>query len=176
MELLAAFVGGILGVIGAFAGVWLSNLYQSRAQKQQTLRDTTISLYAELTGAEMLTSRMKASKILDENAQKQMPLTISELSTNIDTAFEDWYPVGRVLTFFEKLGVYLKAGYLDEELARELMGGVAIYWYDHYFANLIQDVDLTQIERSDPLKDVNEWLEPYRTQLKYAKREHVRKP
>ncbi len=44
MELFAAFVGGLLGVIGAFAGVMLANYYQNKEQKQQMQRDTTISL------------------------------------------------------------------------------------------------------------------------------------
>lgn len=169
MELLAAFVGGILGVLGAFAGVWLGNYYQSRAQKQQTLRDNTLSLYTELTSPEMLACRMKASKLWDGYAKSGKPLTVTELGANLDTAFEDWYPVGRVLNFLEKLGVYLKVGHLDEELARELLGGVVLQWYDQYVAHLVVDsVDPSQVNRGDPFQTLDEWLKPYRAQLESA--------
>lgn len=170
MEALAELIGGFLGLIGAFAGVWLANRYQSRAERQQVLRDTTISLYTELTSVEMLTSRMKASRILDEIMRKQGKLTITELATKVDTDFEDWFHVGRVLTFFQKLGLYLQAGYLDEELARELMGDLVMLWYDHYLSHLVRDVDIAMVGCNAAIANdtLEEWLKPYRAQLEAA--------
>ena len=173
MELLAAFVGGFLGMVGAFAGVWLANRYQSRAQKRQTLRDTTVALYTELTSVEMLTSRMKASKILDPIISSHKPLSITELGLNVDSDFEDWFHVARVLAFFQKLGLYLRAGYLDEELARELMGDAAMLWCDHYLSYLVQDVDVSWGGNNAILaRDcINAWLKPYRAQLAAVKKQ-----
>jgi len=173
MELLAAFVGGFLGMVGAFAGVWLANRYQSRAQKRQTLRDTTVALYTELTSVEMLTSRMKASKILDPIISSHKPLSITELGLNVDCDFEDWFHVARVLAFFQKLGLYLRAGYLDEELARELMGDAAMLWCDHYLSYLVQDVDVSLGGYNAVIaRDcINAWLEPYRAQLAAAEQQ-----
>ncbi len=111
---------------------------------------------------------MKASKLLDE-AMKQKPLTITQLGLNVDKAFEEWYHVGRVLVFFQKLGVYLQAGYLDRELARQLMGDTVLLWYDSYFANMSQDDDLTK-EHMGPFLAINEWLKPYRAQVEAAKK------
>lgn len=173
MELLAAFVGGFLGMVGAFAGVWLANRYQSRAQKRQTLRDTTISLYTELTSVEMLTSRMKASKILDEIVRKHRRLPISELGANVDADFEDWFHVGRVLAFFQKFGAYLRTGYLNEELARELMGDIVLLWHDRYLANLVMDAEPTQIGQNVSLNNtsLDEWLKPYCAQFEKKKKQ-----
>ena len=72
MDLIAAVVGGALGVVGAFVGVWLANFYDQRARKEQQQKDITVGLFNEFKSPEMLNSRIKATRILRANEQKSI--------------------------------------------------------------------------------------------------------
>jgi len=74
------------------------------------------------------------------------------------------------MTFFQKLGVYLRAGYLDKKLAFELMGDTVLFWYDNYITKLIDDVDMPGMV-NDPFAEICDWLKSHRAQMERAKKQ-----
>lgn len=60
MEIWLAILGGMFGIVGAFAGAWLANRYEKRMQREREKRDSTMSLYVEFQNPDMLHARIVA--------------------------------------------------------------------------------------------------------------------
>lgn len=141
MEILAALVGGAIGLLGAFAGVWLANRFEREKTNRETRKQNTLALYVEYHAPEMLGARIKARKVLAENQERERIWLLPEIYQNV--GMEEWYSISLVITFFEKYGILMKNEQLDQRLARELLGRDLKYWYDHFLHNLmVEDGDV----------------------------------
>ena len=134
-ELIAALIGGALGLVGAFFGVWLANKYESTKQEKALRRSITLDLYSEYHSAEILRARINVNRLLEARGQKVDPLPMFELREKISQS--EWYDLGLVMTFLEKLSVYLVTDYIDRDLTRQLLGEEFCYWWDSYVERLI---------------------------------------
>ncbi len=135
MEIALTILGGLLGIIGAFAGAWVANRYEKREKLIQDRKDTTIALYNEYQNSEMLKARIETQYIFAQNNKVENPLPLSELRETLD--IEKWLHVAMVMTFFEKLGILLENDYLDLDLSKRLLQYDFQYWHEKYFSNLI---------------------------------------
>jgi hypothetical protein len=156
MEVWLTILGGMFGIAGAFAGVWLANHYERRMQREKEKRDTTMSLYVEFQSPEMLQARIIARHVFARNLKKKKPLTISILGEKLDK--DEWHSVSVVITFFEKLGVFLKNDYLDKKLARNLFKYDFNWWYSTYMEKFVKSDDKLKAAWSQSIEYVQIWF------------------
>ena len=92
-----------------------------------------IGLYDEFCSADALRHRIEADKtlrrVLGEKAKSERQL-YGELST------EDWLPISRVMHFFERLEISIRAGVVDEPLALTLFGKSFWYFWFEYLQHM----------------------------------------
>lgn len=160
MEIWLTLLGGILGIVGAFAGAWFGNQYERRARKFQAQKDTTISLYTEFHSAEMIKARIRVRNLLSGDLKRDPALSLNQIREIVSP--EDWYNFSLVVTFFEKFGVYLQNNYLDKDLVRNLLEGDFTYWYNKCLSSFVIDGDMLQSSWSRSIGYINEWFHKYR--------------
>lgn len=135
MEIALTILGGVLGIIGAFAGAWAANRYERRTNIIETKKKTAIDLYNEYQSSEMQRARIEARNILTANQNSEKIQSLSELRNSLDV--EEWTYISMVITFFEKIGILLEHDYIDSSLARKLLQYDFRYWHEKYFINLV---------------------------------------
>jgi hypothetical protein len=163
MEIWLTVLGGVFGIIGAFAGAWLANRYERRSQKLQERRDTTMNLYVEFQNPDMLHARILARVVFERNKKRQNPLSLNQMREKLKT--EEWHAVSVGITFFEKLGVFLKNDYLDTKLARSLFEHDFRWWYDKYIEKFVKD-DKLEATWSQAIEHINLWTTKEKKRLK----------
>lgn len=156
MELLGAFIGGFLGVIGAFAGVWLANRYDREKQERETQKSISLQLYTEYQSQEMIKARILARRVFDRMRDEQKPLILSEIWDASN--FEESYSISLLITFLEKLGVYFRTNHLDKNLTKELLQSAFSYWYQNYISELIESSDKSQSTWAKHITQANKWI------------------
>jgi hypothetical protein len=156
MEIWLTILGGTFGIVGAFAGAWIANRYERRMQREKEKRDSTMSLYVEFQSPDMLHARIIARDVFTQNLEKKKPLTIDEMRKKLDT--EKWHSVSVVITFFEKLGVFLENDYLDKKLARSLFEYDFNWWYSGYIEKFAKIDDKLEAAWSQNIEYVNLWF------------------
>lgn len=157
MELFLTILGGVLGIIGAFAGAWIANRYERRQRIVQDRKDTTFALYEEYQSPSMMTARIEARNILSENNDATDPLSLSELRKKLSV--EQWSQIATVMTFFEKLGILLQNDYLDSELSKSLLAYDFRYWHEKHLSDLIVRGDQSQSQWWKSIQFVaGQWL------------------
>ena len=156
MELLGAFIGGFLGVVGAFAGVWLANRYDREKQEREIRKSISLQLYTEYQSPEMLKARILAREVFDRIREEEKSLILSEIWETAD--FDESHSISLLIVFLEKLGVYFNTNHLDKELAKQLVGRDFSYWYQNYISELIKTSDKGQSDWARHIIQANEWI------------------
>jgi hypothetical protein len=156
MEFLSAFIGGVLGIVGAFAGAWAAHRYERNKEKGEKRRDITLELYTEYQSPEMLKARIVAREVFDRRRQQQQPLLLSDIWET--TNAEEYYSISLVMTFLEKFGVYLDNDYLDKSIAKQLLGRDFSYWYRNYIYELIETSEKEDSTWAVYITEANRWL------------------
>lgn len=156
MEIWLTILGGVFGIVGAFAGAWLANHYERRMQREKEKRDTTMGLYVEFQSPDMLHARIVARYVFTENLKKASPFTINEMREKLET--DEWHAVSVLVTFFEKLGVFLKNDYLDSKLTRSLFEYDFNWWYNGYIERIVKIDDKLEAAWSQNIEHINLWF------------------
>lgn len=143
MELIAALIGAI---VGSFASALLTSFYMRQEQRKQIQIQTTMNLYNEFQSKNMLASRIKADKLLDENRSSERPLSFMGLHKELDE--ENWHHLTLIVHFWEKFSVLYQSNYLDNKLARTFLGR----YFDYYFSRYFKALGRESLEKDESLQ------------------------
>src|SRR2546423_5766853 len=105
----------VLSLMSAFIGASLNNFYNRLHVTRQNRIQTTLRLFDEFNSKEMFESRQLAYNFLKRNLSSEHPLSLDEISTNIQT--QDLNHVYRIFYFFDKLVLLDRYNQLEPSLA-----------------------------------------------------------
>ena len=127
-------LSALIGLGGGLVGVAVGGYLQQRVTHAQQSRQTTLELYERLDDPDILDSRIRADRLLSENAASAEPKSLAQLYSALPR--EDWQHISRTRHFLDQIGLLQRIGYLDPKIAAPLFTKFIDYWTTRHFAPL----------------------------------------
>ena len=146
---------GAIGIIGVLLGASVTWLVERKARRSTM----TYEMHREFFGVEMGDVRADARARLP----MVIELSFKELDADQPNAKAN-LPIWKMIRFYQRLAVMMKAGEVDRELIPSLFGGTFLWWHEVYFRSAVQDTKWTM---ADHLSDLRASM---RSEIKRQKR------
>ena len=123
-------------------------------ERRDWRKKATLDLYWEFHGNDLYWSRMQCDNLLRSQDERDDPETPVELYFRLE---DDFYPIGRVFHFFEKLSLLARHKLIDRPLTAAMFGHIFHLYYERYFSKLRYSSRLDLKGREKWLADIF-WL------------------
>lgn len=130
----STLLAGAFGVLGVLIGAYVTWLVERRAKR----KDITYAMHREFFGVEMGDVRADARARLP----MVIELSFKELDADQPNAKSN-LPIWKMIRFYQRLAVMMKAGEVDRKLIPSLFGGTFIWWHEVYFRSAVEDTKWT---------------------------------